>query len=172
MTDETHFDDTTIFVAVANLHIEIGTPSLDAAVTELANARALEESVKAHYSARLDAWKRDNADLLVDLDNAREAVAEAERAVRTATLDAYAQTGSKKPHPAVGVQITKVISYDGENARVWAMTASPVLLKLDAAAFDKAVRAGLVPADIAQVEEVPQATIASDLSAWLESEGE
>lgn len=167
---EPHFDDTTISDAYAELHSEVGTPSLDSAVTELASARVLEASVKALYNARLAAWQAANADLMADLDNARAAVAEAERAVRTATLDAYAQTGDKKPHPAVGVRLNKVICYDGDSARVWAMTASPMLLKLDAAAFDKAVRAGLVPVDIAQVDDVPQATIATDLSAYIESE--
>jgi hypothetical protein len=171
MTDQ-HFDDTTITDAFTELHSEVGALSLDAAVTELANARAEEVLLKALCDAALADWKRDNAMLLTDMEKAREAVTEAERTVRTATLEAYIASGSKKPHPAVQVRLTKVVTYDEDKASVWGMVNAPLLMRLDTNAFKKLVLANVVPVDIAQVDEVPQATIATDLSAWLESEGE
>jgi hypothetical protein len=153
-------------------------PTLNDLVTELASARGslalykiVEGDARQHLQAKLDLlrteWEVENADTLNALKAANERVAEAERAVRTATYEAYLATGSKKPHPAVGIRVNTIINYNEADARAWAMDNLKTALKLDAAAFDRAARNKLVPADIAQLEEVAQTTIATDLSAYI-----
>lgn len=170
MTDETHFDDTTISDAFAEVHTEVGMLSLDAAIRELASARgglALCKIVVGDARAR---WEADNATMLAELKAAQEHVNEAERAVRIAGMAAYAQSGDKKPHPAVQIKLTKAVAFNEADARQWALDHIPTLVRLDTSAFEKVARTGTLPKEVAQVEEVPQVTISTDLSAWLESE--
>lgn len=167
MTDM-HFDDTDTSDAFAEVHAEVGTPSLDAAVVELASARKVLADTKARRDEAYARWEAENATLLKYLDDARTDVAEAERAVRTAGMAAYQQSnGDKHPHAAVNIRVNKLVRYQDAAARAWALNSAPTLLKLDTVAFDKVARTGIVPTDVVQIEEVPQVTIASDLSAYI-----
>ncbi len=166
MTDM-HFDDTTISDAYAEVHSEVGAPTLADLITELASARGWLALRKNSIEIARKRWEAEHSDKLDALEAAKERVNEAERAVRTATHAAYLASGDKKPHAAVGIRMTTIISYNEADARAWAMDNLKMALKLDTTAFDKAVRAKLVPADIASIEEVAQTTIASDLSAYI-----
>lgn len=128
---------------------------------------------------RLAALRKEHAAMVEEL-RAREAelapwreavsqkaaeVAEIEVAIRLAAQEAYVNTGDKHPHPAVGIRVQHVLHYDADKALEWARQHYPEALKLDVSKFEKVARA--MELDWVQDEEVPQATIARDLSAFI-----
>jgi hypothetical protein len=82
----------------------------------------------------------------------------------------------KRPHPAVGIRVNKVVEMDKNAALAYAMKLGK-WLKLDLAKFKKDAKLELAKSDpdtaltaFAQIVEVPTATIAKDLSKYLEDE--
>ena len=75
----------------------------------------------------------------------------------------------KHPHPEVTIKIMTELEYKPEHAKEWAMTAAPLMLKLDVTKFEKHARAvsDTVPLPFVQITHKAQATIASDLSAYI-----
>lgn len=84
---------------------------------------------------------------------------------RRAALDAYRETGNKKPHPALGVRVSKAIRYDPEIARKYCLDKLPGLMVLDAKRFEKVAME--YPLEFVEIGEAVQATIAQDLSEYL-----
>lgn len=108
------------------------------------------------YAEAQDAWT-----------SLREEMTQAQADARLAILDAYAATGSKKPAPGAGIRVNRDVVYDFDEAMAWCRESAPALLTLHIAAFRKAALAGL-PGAPAEIVERPTATIASDLSMYLE----
>ena len=111
----------------------------------------LESDLMSRYSALYQELGQVNIDLKV-----------AEEKLRAATLEAYQETGNKKPAPGVGVRIVKEMLFDEDEAIQWAIRANAMrCLSLQKANFKK-VADGLELAFV-EILEVPQATIAKEL---------
>ena len=160
-------------------------PTLDQLVEQLAQARAAAEKadtdqaslelevdalVEQHFGARIK-----NAD--VACDEAAERVFDLTAQVRQAALAAFEQTGDKKPNAAVQIKEYVLITYEDAAALEFCRKVAPNALKLDRRAFEKIAKLGIeaggqfVP-DFVTVTKEPRATIASNLSPWLPTEGE
>jgi hypothetical protein len=62
---------------------------------------------------------------------------EEEARLRELTVQAYAETGSKKPADGVGIRISKSLQYDENSAKHWAITNGHIMfLQLDKAGFE------------------------------------
>jgi hypothetical protein len=129
--------------------------------------KEIEAEIEAAYGKMLALRKK-------YLATAKADVADAEAAPRAAAVEAYANTGEKKVHPAVMVKEFVAMDYDPEQAKQYAFEHLPSALKLDAKKFEKV--ALVIPLDFVTIYTEPRATIASDLSAWPgplpEDEGE
>jgi len=139
-------------------------PDLPALVQAVATARRTAAALQATLSAAHRDWETAHADLLATVAATRTAQEQAETALRTATLAAYAATGSKRPHPALGVRVTLTAQYDEAHLTAWARTQMPALLRLDAQSVLNVARHLDLPG--VQLIPTPQATIGSDLTRW------
>lgn len=85
------------------------------------------------------------------------------------TLEAYDQTGDKKPAPGVGIRVTKSLVYDETQAREYCVTNLVEALKLDKRIFEKYANgvSEVKPLEFVTIKETPSATIATDLSEYL-----
>ena len=135
-------------------------------VLELAQARA--EAAEAR--ARLTALMVSAAIIEAQADEhfAVARVADLEDAVRKAALEEYAASGNKHPHLAVAVRVNKRLRYDPATALAYCCEHFDAAVKtvLDARAFEKV--AGNLGLDFVEPVEEPQATISSDLTAYLQ----
>lgn len=138
---------------------------------QLAEARNTWEQAKDELDWMLDNLKQKPEWIkLAELaESARTQIEILETDLRTATLETYAETGNKKPHSALGVREVTKLEYDADVAVAWCMHRLPAALKLDARMFEKHAKAvsETDPVKIVKITQQPQATIASDLSAYL-----
>jgi hypothetical protein len=81
----------------------------------------------------------------------------------------------KRPHPAIGIRVNKVVMMDQDKALVYAI-ARQKWLNLDLVKFKKDAKLELAKSDpdkelaaFAKIVEQPTATIAKDLTQYLES---
>jgi len=90
--------------------------------------------------------------------------------INTLTLEAYQQTGEKKPAPCVGIRVGQSFVYDTDQALNYCLAELPEALKLDKRTFEKYVKGmqEIKPLDFVTIEEKITPTIASDLSEYLE----
>ncbi|MDQ2806694.1 MAG: hypothetical protein M3Z04_07220 [Chloroflexota bacterium] len=139
-------------------------PNLPRLVQAVAAARVATSQAQTTLATARSAWEQANAGLLQAVSATRTAQATAEETLRTATLAAYAATGSKRPHPALGVRLTTRLDYDREQVTAWARQHMPTVLILDTARFEAVARQLAVP-EVTVISE-PQATIGTDLHAW------
>lgn len=94
----------------------------------------------------------------------KAAVAGLEASVRESALEAYSATGERRPAHGVEIKLyTTVVIPDGDRAEDWTRTHLPGVLRWDRKKFEQAVKAGLVPEDIAHIAKTPKATIARTL---------
>jgi len=87
---------------------------------------------------------------------------------RKLTLEAYSQTGRKKPAEGVGIRIVKGLQYDAGAAKAWALKESPGFLVLDAAGFEAYAKVLLknhreIPGIGLKETETPTATLSRGL---------
>jgi chromosome segregation ATPase len=122
---------------------------------------ALEAKTQEHHELQV-AFNQQHKDLIEALCRARNDCAEEEARLRDLTLEAYHDTGSKKPAPGVGIRIVKQLHYDEAEALAWAIErGAEGCLSLQKTNFKK-VAEGL-ELDFVMIEEIPQATIAREL---------
>jgi hypothetical protein len=100
-----------------------------------------------------------------------EAIRIAEDKVRADALEAYQADPKNKKQPGVQIKLFKVANITDEaKARQWCITNFTPALKLDTKTFEKAVKDGTVPAELATITEEPRAQIDADLSGLLPQE--
>ena len=109
-------------------------------------------------------WDIEHQQDLIILKESQLILAEAETALKAATIIAYKETGNKAPAPGVGVREVIVLDYVPTEALDWAIKHS-LALSLDKKAFETIAKGGQVPFVTLRVE--PQATIAQDLEKVL-----
>ena len=126
-----------------------GMATMDAEI-----AKVHEEIAKTELGQRLACYEETREALRVK-------ASEIEDAVQAEALAVFAETGSKKPAPGVGIRVMTRKVYSEKNAIVWCRTYAPVCIK---EALDKRAFEALSPEDIVTIQEEPTATIAKDLS--------
>ena len=123
---------------------------------------ALESEIEALIKERYDSELR-RVQLL--RETAKADVADAEARVRAAALDAFAETGDKRPHPAVGIrEMTRLYYYDSD-AFSYCVEHLTTALKMDRRKFEKVAKAAEL--EFVDILKEPQATIARDLRAYV-----
>ena len=141
-------------------------------IVRLAQARARLNEAKSAREALLAAVT-DSADYKLQLEFITQAQADIETAtaaIKDEALGAWTATGSKKPHPAIGIKVMTKLVYGYTEATDWAKDNAPAMLTLDAKlfeAFAKTAAAKKQPLSFVGYNEVPTVTIASDLSEYM-----
>lgn len=121
----------------------------------------LEAKTQEHHELQV-AFNQQHKDLIEALCRARNDCAEEEARLRELTLDAYQETGSKKPADGVGIRIVKQLHYDEAEALVWAIESGvESCLALQKTNFNKAAEG--LKLDFVKIEDVLQVTIARKL---------
>jgi hypothetical protein len=120
---------------------------------------ALDATPEASVLRMRQAMQREAADL-------RQSV---ERLVREMAVAHYQATGNKAPAPGLGIRVGKRLVYDAGEALAWCKEHAPNYVRLeerlDAVRFE-AGAATLEGAPV-EVQEVPSASLARDLSDYL-----
>jgi hypothetical protein len=137
---------------------------LKSQINHVRNSRAGRERTERDYQLAMDAWIKENATLVEERSRAREQLEFEEERLRQLTLNYYQEdeSKSKTPSPGVGIRLMIRLTYDKETAFQWASDHS-VALRLNTKAFEKAVKAGIVPSTVAQIHEEPISTISQIL---------
>lgn len=139
---------------------------IEAVITAEANAKAAE----ARVTAAREVFNMTNALLLKDQEQAREAQDAAEDKLREAALAEYAITKSKQPGPGLVIRLIPTFVYDPAKALAWAKDRR-MAVSLDVKAFKKLAGAKADGTEeFVTITQIPQATIASDLTAALAKE--
>ena len=139
-------------------------PTLQERIAEVASLRESLAFAAAVVRQARERWDIEHQQDLIVLKEYQETLAEAEAALKAATIIAYKETGNKAPAPGVGVREVIVLDYVPTEALDWAIKHS-IALSLDKKAFEAIATGGMVPFVTLRVE--PQATIAQDLEEVL-----
>jgi len=124
-----------------------------------------QENDKALAAARRE-WENENAVLL---DNGRlisHGIEALERSIKAARVEMF-DGEDKSESFGVGIREKTVLYYIEQDAYNWALR-HKLCLKLDTKPFEKLAKDGGM--DFVTVEKQPQATIATDLSKWLDED--
>ncbi len=140
-------------------------------VAEVAHLRQRAAALAAEKKAAMRVWELEHDKLLSDIAETANSLARAEEGLRGAIIDAYTESGgeNKRPHPALGVRITSALEYDKALALEWALRHS-FALSLDVKTFEIMAKAGAKGTEFVARVEKPTATIAQDLTAYLEQD--
>lgn len=146
------------------------TDLLEQTLAGVAKARAdrdaIEGRVKALRAAFEDSIRKD-LDALAALKKAAD---DAEAAARVQALACYElDKTNKAPALGAGIKVSRVYTYDAAKALEWARKSQMCLVpeSLDVKAFEKVLKASPASFDFVTSEDVPSATLGSDLSAYL-----
>jgi hypothetical protein len=105
-----------------------------------------------------------------NINNASNQIGVLTEQLHELALSDFRATGSKKPHPGVGIRVSTKLVYDQGVALDWAKTNLPAALVLDTKTFEAFVKATTVPVTFVSELQIASATIATDLSAYLQEE--
>jgi hypothetical protein len=100
------------------------------------------------------------------IEAANSQITELEKDLRLKALADFSVNGIKKPHPALGIRVTSKVVYDPKEAETWAKENLPTAFTFDTKFFEVYVK-NVSDVPCATIEQVPTATIATDLSAYL-----
>lgn len=94
---------------------------------------------------------------------------EMQEQIRTAAVEIFTTTQSKKPIEGIGIREMTSVVFDEKLAVMWAKERMPELLTIDKGKFEKIMQA--IDADdrpqFVTVKKDPQVTFSKDLSMWL-----
>jgi len=149
------------------------TPTLTDSLHDLAEARHRLEVLRTS-ERQLQTIATDNLEYIVWQKAVVErrlqemAVDDKERQLRRDAAQAYRSDWSGDLPDGITIKKHTELVYDPKVADTWARVNVPALMVLDTRTFEKAARAGTLPGAPVQLVEDVRATIASDLSAYLE----
>ena len=141
--------------------------------TMLDKVRKLHElrQIQANYAEALQqshqVWKDENAGLIANKNELDTDIVKLTAELKAARVDLYDGEDKSKMF-GVGIREETVLYYIHQDAYNWAVE-HKLALKLDTKVFEKLAKTG-PPIDFVTVEKQPQATIATDLSEWLEDD--
>lgn len=136
-------------------------------ITTLAQARAQLDAVRKNRIAML-AEVTESAQYKAVLQSEAEATSAlnaAEAEIKEQALGVFTATGSKRPHPAVGIRVTTKLVYDPDVALDWAKTNLLAAVALDGRMFEAFAKKK--PLSFVGYNEVPTVTLASDLTEYM-----
>lgn len=130
----------------------------------------IEQEILAQFGERLSVAK-------VRLALAKTEAGKLDAQLRLDALEDWERDDeNKRPHPAIGIRVNKVVKIDQDEALVYAIERQK-WLKLDLRGFKKDAKLELGKSEpdgalmeFAEIVEQPTATIAKDLSAYLDGE--
>lgn len=133
-------------------------------------AKARQAATEASNIQRnaLDKWQMENSSLIMKNAETKAVVEVEEAKLRELTLAFYAETGNKKPLPEVGVRVGKRLEYRADQALDWAID-HELALKLDVSTFEGLVKSTPGSFPFVTIEDVPNATIATNIEIKEES---
>ena len=135
--------------------------NLGSAVSELAAARVhLAQAETDVHTSRLH-WEAANALLLDRQQSVAEQVKLLEDRVRVVAREIFYATGRKTLGYGVGIQMRTVLTYDDDEALVWAL-AHGMALVLDRQAFETIAKQERTRPAFVELQGVPHVTIARD----------
>ena len=137
---------------------------------QLALLRAMRETMEGMVATKTTSfhrWEEENSELLKSLRSTAIMVGYLEAEIRAAGIQAYRETGNKRPFPGVEVGVFEVLSYEDADALLWAQT-HQVALSLDRRVFEALARGpvGTQMKFLVKSEE-PHAQIAKDIGVVL-----
>ncbi len=136
--------------------------ALEENISRVRELRLSVSIMKDMIDERMTRWEEENRELMDAIEAERIRLREEEEKLRAATLEAYQETGNKKPAAGVGIRIIKEMAFDEDEAIQWAIRANAMrCLSLQKANFKK-VAEGL-ELGFVEILEVPHATIAKEL---------
>ena len=130
--------------------------TLDDAIQTVIAARQEYRTVHTQIQQLREAWEVEHAALLQAAALSRDAMRQAETALRSLAIDLYQATGNKSLAPGVKVREVTRLHYDPQAALTWAME-HRMALKLDEKTFEQLARVTAFPFVTRTVE--PQATL-------------
>jgi hypothetical protein len=86
--------------------------------------------------------------------------------LRELALADFKASGSKKPHPAMGIRVSTKLVYDPKVAEAWAKVNLPTAFSFDTKFFEVYAK-NVADVPCVNIEHVPTATIATDLNEYL-----
>ena len=135
-------------------------------IAEVKNQRDNLENLKCQLDEKLDAFDKENAELLESIKTRKYHLEQIEAALRSVVVIEFHATGNKAPAPGVGIRKVTCFGYKEERALEWA-TLHDMALKLDKKAFETIVKNMAVPPNFVTITTEPVATIAQDLEKAL-----
>jgi hypothetical protein len=138
-------------------------------LSKLAAQRLTLATAKESKAALLKAFEQTTIYLAIQ-DNITEAtnqIGYLTEQLHELALNDFRATGSKKPHPALGIRVSTKLVYEPVVALDWAKTNLPAALVLDTKTFEAFVKATTVPVNFVSEMQIALATIATDLSEYL-----
>ncbi len=126
------------------------------AIRLVVEARQCHRTLKTQVQTLKQEFAACHADLFKEETVSKEAVMEAETALRALACEIYQRTGQKTVHPGVKIREVPQLTYDPHHALEWAME-HRMALTLDAKAFEKIAKAASLP--FVQITVEPQATL-------------
>ena len=141
-------------------------------IQELAQLRKALEEIKANMNADLEKFqaRREWQDLQITRAGIEEAIRLTEDDIRTEAVLMYKATAEKKGTGVTVKIFTTAEIIDEAAALQWCKQNFTPALKLNVSMFEKAAKAGTVPAELVKIDTEPRAQIDSDLSKFLEGE--
>ncbi len=140
--------------------------TLEEALSHLERHRRCAAGFRKVYADALAAFEASMAGVKGEIKHLDDLAALAEGEIRLLGIAAFKATGNKHPHPAVGVQETKVYTYDVPTVTAWAIEHKHTqLLNLNKGAFEKVAAVLEAPGFAVGIEL--KATIATDLTKVL-----
>jgi hypothetical protein len=139
---------------------------IDQLLEQLAAARYLVEEARAAMKEMVENVQQSDAYLASESARklGEDEIARITSEICDLALNSFADTGEKHPHEKVEVKVFKVVSpYDEKKAREWCLTDFRPALKLDKTTFEKAVKDGNIPAELAYFVDDIRVQIASKL---------
>jgi hypothetical protein len=138
-------------------------------LAKLATQRLMLATAKEMKGAMVKAFEETPSfqEIQANINDATSQIDELTKDLHELALADFKATGSKKPHPGVGIRVSTKLVYDPAVALDWAKTNVPAALMLDTKTFEGFVKASTAPVTFVSIYEVPSATIATDLSAYI-----
>ncbi len=128
------------------------------AIRLVVEARQCHRTLKTQVQTLKQEFTARHVDMFKEEALGKEAVMEAEAALRELAFEIYQRTGQKTVHPGVKIREVTQLAYDPKCALEWAME-HRMALTLDAKAFEKIAKAASLP--FVQITIEPQATLAT-----------
>ncbi len=126
------------------------------AICLVVEARQCHRTLKTQVQTLKEKFAVCHAELFKEEVLGKEAVMEAETALRALAVDIFRRTAQKTVHPGVKIREVPQLTYDPHHALEWAME-HRMALALDAKAFEKIAKAASLP--FVQMTVEPQATL-------------